>query len=224
MIKSGVLDALAPLFDRLTHCSSRSVGELLDLEQLPSGSTKVAKQSPDCKPIGMWLAMDNLWLVASMRYGKAFRTEHFGSTSMRSNAWKMYRARIPACKGVVWMAGMKKTNNDECDAGAYRDKLLLLLDADAVAAFHRRYRSVYLPNQAAREVIDWVVVARHFAGVFVMASDRVLRACKQHTWLQLWELPSACVWRPKALQLSLQALPERDVRARVARCAAILAT
>jgi len=214
-------NACSLLINRLTHCSATPLGKLEARSQKSPPRDALVGFNAFSKPMGIWLAVDDWWILVSMRYGKRFTAEHFGSTSMRSRSFCMYRAHAPSANVVVWTAGLKKPNFAECEAGRCADKLLLL-DASTVEAFHRRYRVAPMPNQADREAVDWEQVAKHFAGICVLASKHVLSACRL-LWLQLWELPSACVWRPHALQLTLHQLPDGDVRARVARCAALLA-
>lgn len=218
--KNTWMDAASLLIARLTHCSAQPlVGGLEDRTQdRPPPGALVGLKDFYGKPDGLWLAVDNLWLLVSMRYGKGFRAEHFGSKNLRTCAFSMYQAHAPSAKVLVWATGLKKPNYAECEAGMHRDKMLVLLDAGAISAFHRRYRVAHLKNQAFREAVDWSAVAAHFAGVFVMASAKVLDACNL-CWLLHWELPSACVWRPNALRLSLHPLPEGEIRARVASCA-----
>jgi hypothetical protein len=209
------------IIHQLTHCSALPVGALEDRAQRRFAPGARVGIDTAGKPDGLWLALGYLWLQVALGYDMTFRVRHFGASSLRPCSFHMYRACAPISKEVLWCSRLRKPTYADCRDGKYRDKLLMLLDIAAIQAFHRRYRMAHLPHQAFREAVDWTTVAAHFAGIFVLISADILDTCN-YRWLHSWELSSACVWRPKDLQLTLHALPERDVKARVAACYARL--
>lgn len=205
----------------LMHCSATPIdGELRAVVPAEQAPKRDAARMPKSmrwtnKPAGLWLGMGRAWLdLALGSYGPRFRRWFFGTAALNPRRMHIYSARISEARVAVWWGGAGKAPGfEDCAAGRHRGELLLLVDRDAVLRLHARYRASHLPHAPRDEVVDWTRVADHFAGVYVLPARHATPG--DPLWYTTWEVPSACVWAPQALGLTLRALRAEETAATV---------
>lgn len=189
----------------LTHCSKKIVVP----KDVPPGVQPHFSSITDSKnyygkPHGLWLAVGNYWIMVSMMYDASFRVDHFGSRSLQKKAFTMYNVNIKYTNYVQWSSSSDKPNYRNALSGLYTDKVLMIMDEYSLRAFHRRYRVNINPHHPRNEAINWQSVASQFAGLFIAFMPN--EVCDEFKWVAYWQFPSACIWRPSALNMSMEAI------------------